>query len=51
LGAVVHTDSNEIVMDFLVGRVDNRTLFLNAVSPVFISTFSFAKYILIYKRS
>jgi len=46
LGAVVHTDSNEVVMDFLVERVDNIPLLLNAVSPAFTSTFSFTKYIL-----
>ena len=39
--------SNELVMDFLVERVDNTTHVLNAVSPKFISAFSFAKYILI----
>jgi (S)-2-hydroxyglutarate dehydrogenase len=37
---------NELVMDFLVERVDNTTHVLNAVSPAFTSAFSFAKYIL-----
>jgi L-2-hydroxyglutarate oxidase LhgO len=37
---------NELVMDFIVKRVDNTTHVLNAVSPAFTSAFSFAKYIL-----
>jgi (S)-2-hydroxyglutarate dehydrogenase len=38
--------NNELVMDFLVEKVDNTTHVLNAVSPAFTSAFSFAKYIL-----
>ena len=37
---------NELVMDFLVEKMDNTTHVLNAVSPAFTSAFSFAKYIL-----
>ena len=43
---LLDTKSNELVMDFLVERVDNTTHVLNAVSPAFTSAFSFAKYIL-----
>ncbi len=43
---LLNTDSNELVMDFLVEKVDNTTHVLNAVSPAFTSAFSFAKYIL-----
>ena len=43
---LLNTDNNELVMDFLVKRVDNTTHVLNAVSPAFTSAFSFAKYIL-----
>jgi L-2-hydroxyglutarate oxidase LhgO len=39
-------DRNELVMDFLVEKMDNTTHVLNAVSPAFTSAFSFAKYIL-----
>jgi len=37
---------NELVMDFVVKRLDNTTHVLNAVSPAFTCAFSFAKYIL-----
>jgi len=43
---LLDTKSNELIMDFLVERVDNTTHVLNAVSPAFTSAFSFAKYIL-----
>jgi len=43
---LLNTNKNELVMDFLVERVDNTTHVLNAVSPAFTSAFSFAKYIL-----
>ena len=43
---LLNTQKNELVMDFLVERVDNTTHVLNAVSPAFTSAFSFAKYIL-----
>jgi L-2-hydroxyglutarate oxidase LhgO len=43
---LLDTKSNELVMDFLVERVDNTTHVLNAVSPAFTCSFSFAKYIL-----
>ena len=43
---LLDTDSNELVMDFLVERTYNTTHVLNAVSPAFTSAFSFAKYIL-----
>jgi L-2-hydroxyglutarate oxidase LhgO len=43
---LLDTKSNELVMDFLVERVDNTTHVLNAVSPAFTSAFSFSKYIL-----
>ena len=43
---LLDTKNNELVMDFLVERVDNTTHVLNAVSPAFTSAFSFAKYIL-----
>jgi L-2-hydroxyglutarate oxidase LhgO len=43
---LLDTKSNELMMDFLVERVDNTTHILNAVSPAFTSAFSFAKYIL-----
>ena len=43
---LLDTKKGELVMDFLVERVDNTTHVLNAVSPAFTSAFSFAKYIL-----
>ena len=43
---LLNKDCNELVMDFVVERVDNTTHVLNAVSPAFTSAFSFAKYIL-----
>jgi L-2-hydroxyglutarate oxidase LhgO len=43
---LLDTKRNELVMDFIVKRVDNTTHVLNAVSPAFTSAFSFAKYIL-----
>jgi (S)-2-hydroxyglutarate dehydrogenase len=43
---LLDTKRNELVMDFVVERVDNTTHVLNAVSPAFTSAFSFAKYIL-----
>ena len=43
---LLDTQSNELVMDFLVERTYNTTHVLNAVSPAFTSAFSFAKYIL-----
>lgn len=43
---LLDTERNELVMDFIVKRVDNTTHVLNAVSPAFTSAFSFAKYIL-----
>jgi len=43
---LLDTEKDELVMDFLVERVDNTTHVLNAVSPAFTSAFSFAKYIL-----
>ena len=43
---ILDTKRNELVMDFIVKRVDNTTHVLNAVSPAFTSAFSFAKYIL-----
>jgi len=43
---LLDTKHNELVMDFVVEKVDNTTHVLNAVSPAFTSAFSFAKYIL-----
>jgi len=43
---LLNKDLNELVMDFVVERVDNTTHVLNAVSPAFTSAFSFSKYIL-----
>ena len=36
---------NELVMDFLIDKTQNETHVLNAVSPAFTSSFSFAKLI------
>lgn len=42
---LLNTETNELVQDFIVEHTKNSTHVLNAVSPAFTCSFSFAKYV------
>ena len=49
---LLNTKTNELIQDFVVEHTENSTHILNAVSPAFTCSFSFAEYVVneIYKN-
>ncbi len=43
---LLNKNKNQLIMDFLVEKKDNQIHILNAVSPAFTASFSFARYLL-----